>query len=317
MKSDGYWNISRLALKEHPLASKTRFRSGGTALYYTAVQTITDLEDVINYAEEYQLLFYVLGGGSNVLISDDRFQGIVIALKGDFKNIAFDYENQTVTAGAGVPLIKLGYQIAQQGFSGCAYMGVIPGTVGGAVRMNAGLTPNQETKNDFLSAVIFDTRAKKIKYCTKEQMAFKYRKSMLSKTSDIVLSVTFRLPDSKEAVKHEAITAIKNLFIKRRLQHPHNTRTFGSVFKNPENQPQAAAWYLEKVGMKGLKVGDALVPQEHANWIVNAGKATSIDAKKIIAIGRQRVFETSGITLEREVVYLPEDIENTVLSIKC
>lgn len=294
--------------KQYPLISTNRIRTGGNALYYARVTTLAHLQHISTFAHERALPFYVLGKGSNVLISDEDFNGVVIKLEGEFKSISFDYSTQTVTAGAGVSLIKLGIQLARQGYRGCAYMGVIPGTIGGAVRMNAGTAPEQEIKNDFISARVFNPFTGNITEYSRDTMVFGYRKSVLSESGDIILQATFKLPASKEAHSYEAFTTIKNLHALRRSKNPKNFHTFGSTFKNPRNHPHAAGWYLEKVDMKGMRVGGALVSCEHANWIINIDNAKSADIKKLIEIAQKRVYNVFGIELEREVIYLPEDI---------
>lgn len=293
--------------KNYPLTAASRMRTGGQALYYAAAETVTQLKAVIDFAHEQGVPFYVLGKGANVVISDDDFRGVVIRLAGDFTAISFDHTGQSVTAGGGALLIKLGNLLGKQGYLGCSYMGVIPGTIGGAVKMNAGTSPEQEIKNDFLSAVLLDPQTGSAAAYTKECMGFGYRRSILSKSRKILLQATFGLPAYKEALAQEALDAIIRLLKQRRSRHPGNPHTFGSTFRNPESHEHSAGWYLEQAGMKGLRIGGAMVALEHANWILNLGNAASGDVKKIIETGQKRVFEKFGITLEREVVYLPED----------
>jgi len=229
-------------------------------------------------------------------------------LCGAFKKITFADRQNAVTAGAGTSLIKLGLEIARRGHKGCEYMGVIPGTVGGAVRMNAGISTGQEIRNNFVFAEVFDTRGEEdITRIEATGMGFQYRSSMLARKPYIVLSASFRLPTRSTADNGNAVRAIRELLAKRRAKQPKNVRTFGSTFKNP-GAGHSAGWYLEQVGMKGMRVGGAMVACEHANWIVNTGGATTGDARQLIAIAQQRVFESFGIRLEREVVYVPEDM---------
>ncbi|MEI6126824.1 MAG: UDP-N-acetylmuramate dehydrogenase [Pseudomonadota bacterium] len=294
--------------KNYPLLAASRMRTGGHALYYAAVETLNQLKTAVGFAHEQGVPFYVLGKGANALISDDDFRGVVIKLAGDFTAISFDSEGRTVTAGGGALLLKLGNLLGKKGYMGCTYMGVIPGTIGGAVKMNAGTEPEQEIKKDFLSALLFDPQTCSTFAYTKELMGFEYRQSILSKSRKIVLEATFTLPAHRETRRHEARDAIIGLLKQRRLRHPGNPHTFGSTFRNPHNHLHSAGWYLEQAGMKGLRIGGAMVALEHANWILNLGNAKSSDIKKIIEIGQERVFAESGIALEREVVYLPDDV---------
>ena len=186
-------------------------------------------------------------------------------------------------------------------------MAVIPGTVGGAVRMNAGTTREGEIKDHFLSALVMDGLTGVIREYTKKDMQFEYRGSILSKSSSIIIQTTFVLPAAEETDPEGALNGVRSLLAARRAKQPKNQKNFGSTFKHPGAE-YPAGWYLEKVGMKGMQKGGAMVAHEHANWIVNVDNATSGDVKHLIETGKQRVYEEFGVVLEREVVYLPEDI---------
>jgi UDP-N-acetylmuramate dehydrogenase len=280
----------------------------GHALYFAAPSSIAELKEILDLSITRNLQFYILGNGSNVLINDNYFNGIVIKLCGKFKEIIFHENDGTVTCGAGALLIKLGNEIAERGCTGYSYMGVIPGTIGGAVRMNAGTLEEGEIKDHFLNAQVLDPQTGVLEAYAAEDMQFEYRKCALSQSRKILLQVTFRLPLIREKSQGEAREIINRLLAFRRQKHPAIPLNFGSTFKRPlgGNPP---GWYLDQVGMKGLRSGDAMVAEEHANWILNMGNATSQDVKILISEGRNRVFEEFGITLEREVIYLPEDME--------
>jgi UDP-N-acetylmuramate dehydrogenase len=296
-------------LKENVLLRDySTIKIGGTALYYAAPSTLSELKEILGFSFDRNLNFYILGNGSNVLISDMDFNGTVIKLCGKFEEITFNAAAGTVTCGAGALLMKLGTKIAEQGYTGCSYMGVIPGTIGGAVRMNAGTLEEGEIKDHFLSAQILDPQTGSLETCAAEDMQFEYRKCALSQSRKILLQVMFRLPLVKEKYQGEAKNIITNILATRRQKHPRIPLNFGSTFKRPPGG-RPPGWYLEKVGMKGMRSGDAMVAEEHANWILNIGNATSRDVKNLISDGEKRVFEEFGISLEREVIYLPEDIE--------
>lgn len=300
--------ISALMRKQYPLAALTTIRIGGHAKYFAPVTTITQLQEVVTFSQQKDLPLIVLGHGSNVLIDDKDLNAVVIKLQGDFEAIAFNFNSQIVIAGAGASLMKLGHQIAKNGYLGGAYMGVIPGTVGGAVRMNAGMNVVEEIKNHFLRALILDPETNDIRQYLTGDMAFGYRCSALSNSKKIILRVAFNLPVQKQTSADQALHAVQALQDQRHRKHPQNPRTFGSTFKNPPNSEFSAGWYLEKVGMKGMCIGGAMVAWEHANWILNQDNATSSDVKKLIEVGQKRVFEEFGVQLEREVVFLPDDI---------
>jgi UDP-N-acetylmuramate dehydrogenase len=292
----------------YTLSSQTRINTGGMAQFYSQVNTLKELKQTITFSKENDLPFYVLGNGSNVLINDDEFEGIVISLGDGFKSFSFDYRENKILADGGVSLMQLGSKIAEHGHEGYTYMGVIPGTVGGAVTMNAGINDDEKIQNNFLSARIFDPETLKEEECSPEEMDFGYRKSAIKTSSKIIIESTFFLPEKIDGPTKKAREALKQLIDLRRSKQPQNSRTFGSTFKNPKDSSHSAGWLLEKSGMKELKSGGAMVSREHANWIINLGNATSSDIKYLIETGQKRVFEEFGISLDREVIFLPEDI---------
>ena len=292
----------------YSLKNLTTIRIGGPALYFATPATLSELKEILAFSIARNLQFYILGNGSNVLINDNDYKGIVIKLCGKFEEIIFNENDGTVTCGAGAFLMKLGNKIAERGCTGCSYMGVIPGTIGGAVRMNAGTLEDGEIKDHFLNAQVLDPQTGELETYAAEYMQFKYRKCALSQSRKILLQVTFRLPLIREKYQGEAKEIINSILTTRRQKHPTIPLNFGSTFKRPAGG-KPPGWYLEQVGMKGMRSGDAIVAEEHANWILNIGNATSQDVKTLISEGQKRVFEKFGINLEREVIYLPEDME--------
>jgi UDP-N-acetylmuramate dehydrogenase len=261
----------------------------------------------VSFARDRRLPLHVLGRGSNVLIHDDVVQSVVVMLSGAFKEMSFQQGAGTVTAGAGVPFIKLGVALARRGYAGCSYMGVIPGSVGGAVRMNAGTGQGQEICCHLLRVRVLDSASLDERWLEHGDLQFSYRTSILCRMPCIVLEAVFRLPEQRDSVPGQALADIKALFARRRAAHPRSRHTFGSTFKNPAGAEHSAGWYLEHAGMKGVRSGGAMVSLEHANWIINTGGAGSNDVKALIETGLRRVYEQFGIMLEREVVYIPED----------
>jgi len=296
-------------IPNYSLKELTTIKTGGRTQYFAKVSNIAEIKELIQFARESLLPFLIIGNGSNILFSDEDFCGIVISLNGKLKDIVFDDKNSTVTAGAGAPLMKLGFDIARRGFLGCAYMAVIPGTVGGAVRINAGTLEEGDIKDHFLSALVLNPTTGVICEYDKDSMRFAYRNSVLARSRKIILQATFKLPQQDRLYSKEAQKIVSELLAVRKAKQPVNQKNFGSTFKRPlPGKPPG--WYLEQAGMKGMRVGGAMVAQEHANWIVNVDNATSSDVKKLIEIGQKRVFEKFGIWLEREVIYLPEDMED-------
>ena len=308
MNKNTFKKIPEFFKTDYPLTPLTRIKTGGRVRYYAQVNTLENLKQTIAFSKENDLPFYVLGNGSNVLINDDEFKGIVIGLGDEFKSFSFDYKENKIFAGAGTSLMQLGSKIAEHGHEGYTYMGVIPGTVGGAITMNAGINDKEKIQNHFLSALIFDPETLEEEEYSLEKMDFGYRKSAVKSSNKIILESTFFLPEKIDQPTKKASTALKQLIDLRRHKQPKNSRTFGSTFKNPKDSNHSAGWLLEKSGMKEVKSGGAMVSREHANWIINLGNATSSDIKNLIETGQKRVFEAFGISLEREVIFLPEDI---------
>jgi len=291
----------RKTLRENfPLSDLTTYKIGGIARYYCEPDTIGDLVEVLSQAKRENLKWFVLGSGSNVLIADEGFPGIVIRLGDSFKNIVINEREKLVTAGAGTKLPRLGLILAKGGWDGFIYMCVIPGTVGGAVCINAGTTNEGEIKDRFVSAEIVNNDGI-VKSISAHEMNFSYRSSSLLRSRNIVLSATFRLESqvSVDSLKKE----IAKVARKRKSVQPTVPRNCGSVFKKP-SRGRSAGWYIEQAGLKGYRIGDAQVSPEHANWIVNHGNATASDVKSLIELIRARVQHHFGVELETEVIYV-------------
>ena len=298
---------ARLNIMQKNISLKlfSRLCVGGRAKYFALITTKKQLFDIVHFINDKSLPWYIIGFGSNVIIDDADFNGIVIKLTGEFKKVFFEEDN--VSCGAGFSLIQLGQLLASKGFSGYEYMSVIPGSVGGAVLMNAGTTDHGVTSDHFICASVLDPVKETVVEYKKEAMAFAERFTALQNSHNIVLNAGFRLDHDHITSYKQVKLTISNILKHRLAIQPNAKKTFGSTFKNP-SQGKPAGWYLERVGMKGFKIGDALVTHEHANWIVNLGNAKAAEVKAIIDVAQKRVFEDLGITLEREVIYLPEDV---------
>lgn len=290
--------------KDISLKHFSKLHVGGKTKYFVHVTSSEQLFNVLRFANDNDLPWYIIGFGSNIIIDDATFNGVVIKLAEKFKKFCFS--NKAVCCGAGVPLIKLGQLLAAKGFSGYEYMAVIPGTIGGAVLMNAGTTNHGVISDHFIRAFVLEPTTEKIIEYKKEDMNFDYRYTKLQNLNNIILDVEFRLDLESITSSKQIKSTISDIWKNRLAKQPKIRKNFGSVFKKPYKK-KPAGWYLDQVCMKGLKIGDAGVPHEHANWIVNMGNATAKDVKAIIDIATQRVFDEFGIILEREVIYLPED----------
>lgn len=283
------------------LSSRCTYNIGGPAQYFVELHSREELRNALVWAQERNLPWFVLGGGSNLLVSDDGFPGLVIKLGGDFRSITFDDTLCEVTVGAGYPLPKFALECANRGISGFECLADIPGTVGGAIRINAG-TKSGEVKDYFKRAEVM-TEGGEVLTLQKGGMCFAYRTSQLMQNRGIVLNATFSCgPQISSNVIKERISQLRT---ERRAKQPKNPRNCGSVFKAAE---KAAGWYIEQCGLKGHCIGGAMIANEHANWIINTGNAKASDVKALIELTQSKVYSKFGIQLEREVEYVPEDI---------
>lgn len=290
-------------IENYPLKYTTTYRIGGPARYFFVANGIKDLLEALEYSKHAGLPFFLLGGGSNVLISDKGFPGIVIKLGRDFNEIEIGEEEQIVVSGGAVKLPKLGMRLVTNGWGGFEFMCGIPGTVGGAVRINAG-TKGGEIKDNFISAKVLNTDLQ-ISLLDNDKMNFLYRNSSLMGNEGIVLEATFGLKHKRNVKELKRI--VKEILLNRKLKQPKNHRNCGSVFKKPK-KGKPAGWYIEEAGLKGMRIGNAQVALEHANWIVNLGDAKATDIKMLIQYIQEKVLSKFGVQLEREVLYIPEDL---------
>lgn len=283
------------------LKAATTFRIGGMAKYHAIINTLRNVMESVRWANTSGIPWFILGGGSNILVDDDGFPGLVITLSGDFKTVRFD--EHAVEIGAGVLLPVMSRRFLERRWGGFEFMCDIPGTIGAAVRINAG-TKQGEIADHFISAMILTPQGEVRSLC-KDDMQFTNRHSTLSETRAIVLSARFALPylDEQESIREK----MRHIKAVRRQAQPKIRRNCGSVFKNPLGL-KPAGWYIEQAGLKGMRIGDAMVAHEHGNWIVNLGNAQSTDVKGLIERIQGEVLDRFGVKLEREVIFIPDDI---------
>lgn len=291
----------RIALNE-PLKKYTSFRIGGPADYYLEPLDKADLVRIVTYLQEQGFPFVMIGNGSNLLVSDDGIRGAVINLEKGLSSISA--EGNVVAAEAGVRLPRFVDFCIQRGLKGVEMLPGIPGTLGGAVVMNAGAYEGEISDHLVEVEVLRNGEILRVK---KEDAGFSYRRSGFRR--DIVLSATFQLPEGDKA---ELMKVRRELLIKRNESQPLNMPNSGSVFKNPETS--FAAKLIEDAGLKGKRIGGAQISEKHGNFIVNVAKATATDVLALIRLAREEVAQKSGITLELEVKLLgfPEDVYKEV-----
>ncbi len=277
-----------------PLARHTTIGTGGPARWFARPETIDELQDALRWAKEQEVAVETIGLGSNVLAHDDGVDALVLKLAGELARIEID--GVELVAGGGATNAVALHRARTAGLGGFEFASAIPGTAGGGVRMNAGAY-GREFKDVLVEAVIVD--AEYVRTLTPAELGLSYRHSAVHH-GEVVAEVRLRLEPSDEAtVKAKAA----ELLAQRKSTQPTNKRTFGSVFKNPEGE-RGAGRLIEECGLKGHRIGGAVISPRHANFIENADVATSADCIALMAEARRRVHAEFGIELEHEVQFL-------------
>lgn len=282
-------------IKPHvPLASLTSFRVGGPAQWYAAPKRFTELQASFDWARTLGLPITLLGAGSNLLISDRGLPGLVISTR-RLRQSLFDPESGQVTVGAGEPLPRLAWQAAERGLQGMEWAVGIPGTVGGAIVMNAGAHGGCTADYLVNAHVLLPDGTTKI--LTPQDLRYRYRTSTLQGKGWLVTQATFQLqPGFDPAVLTELTT---QHYKHRRSTQPYHLPSCGSVFRNPIEHK--AGWLIEQAGLKGYQIGGAQIAERHANFILNCGNAMATDIFRLIQHVQQEVEQRWSLQLEPEV----------------
>jgi UDP-N-acetylmuramate dehydrogenase len=273
------------------LARFTSVGIGGIATAFVRPETVDELQQALTWANEEALPVVPIGLGSNVLISDDGVDALVIRLAGELQSVRIDGE--LLIAGGGAKNAVCLHRARAAGLGGLEFACAIPGTAGGGIRMNAGAY-SSEWKDVVARALVVD--AESARWVSPVELDLSYRHSAL-RSGQVVASVEFELERRPPETIKEVVVELQR---RRKATQPTNKRTFGSVFKNPDHE-LGAGQMLEACGLKGYGVGGALVSPRHANFIENAGDARAIDALALMAEARRRALEEFGVVLEREV----------------
>jgi UDP-N-acetylenolpyruvoylglucosamine reductase len=286
--------------RDFPLARLTTVRTGGDADWFARPGSEAELVAVLRWAEEEGLEVGTLGSGSNLLVADDGFHGLAIKLDGELASIERDGDR--VLCGGGARLPSAAAKTAGWGLSGLEFGINIPGTAGGAVRMNANAYGGQLA--EVLDWVEVAT-ATGSECRSPEQLEFAYRRSNL-RPGEVVARVCFQLRPGDPKRIREALAGMRE---RRREAQPSGIKTFGSTFKNPDDEGaegRSAGQLLEAAGCRGLRHGGARFSEKHANFVENEGEATTADVLELMAEGRRRVHDRFGVELEPEVQLLGE-----------
>lgn len=299
-KYNSVYNLAKLlgcnAKYNEPMAQHTTFKIGGAAALYIEVFKPSQLSQIIKICNENAFKYYILGNGSNLLVSDDGIDMVVITLKGDFKRID-RLDDNTIYCGSGVSLATLCREAENNSLSGLEFAWGIPGSVGGAVYMNAGAYGG-EMKNVVYSVNHIDKEGK-IGTIKNHDLDFSYRHSVYKDNGFVIIGITVKLKvDSKTSIRNR----MDDYMQRRRDKQPLDYPSAGSVFRRP--QGNFAGALIEQCGLKGKTLGRAQVSEKHSGFIINMGGATSKDVEQLIDLIQTQVKEKTGYTLEREIIFL-------------
>ncbi|MBD1860685.1 MULTISPECIES: UDP-N-acetylmuramate dehydrogenase [Trichocoleus] len=281
------------------LAPFTSFRVGGPAEWFVSPRRAEEMQASIDWANQEGLPVTLLGAGSNLLVSDRGLPGLVICTR-HFRHAHFDAETGQITAGAGEPLVRLAWQAAERGWEGLEWAVGIPGTLGGAVVMNAGAHGDCTADVLVNAHVLLPNGTTEI--LLPGDLGFNYRTSALQGDRRLVTQATLQLKPGADPAQVMAATTTH--LKQRQTSQPYHLPSCGSVFRNPG--PQTAGWLIEQAGLKGHRIGGAQVAQRHANFILNCGGATAYDIFQLIRYVQQQVEQHWSLRLEPEVKMLGE-----------
>jgi UDP-N-acetylmuramate dehydrogenase len=277
------------AMSEH-----TTFRIGGKADAVCFVQELGELQELFSYVTKENIPYLVVGGGSNLLVRDEGFKGVVIIMREHLASIEQDEENELIlVAGGGLPLINLVRYCSRRGLGGLEFLAGIPGTVGGAVIMNAGAF-GQDMAAVLRSIELFSPQGELISREASD-LVFSYRASSIQEGTIVVRASLQCTQETPQIVSKRVAEYLASRKATQPLEYP----SAGSVFRNPPGD--YAGRLIEKTGLKGKMIGGAMISPKHANYIVNTGGATAEDVLALMEMAKEKVRKQTGIELEPEI----------------
>ena len=279
-------------LKNEPMAKHTSYGIGGPAQAYITPSDQNDLKQILIFAKDNNINTFFAGSGSNLLVADEGFQGIVITLGKSFTKLSID--GNQLEAEVGVMLGKIVKETIKRNLTGMESMIGVPGTLGGALIMNAGAFGGEISNClDIIKVMLMNGETK---IYQKDDIDFSYRNSTFPK-DEILLSASFNLIEkSADEIQYDRAKASKG----RKDTQPLRFRSAGSVFKNPKTD-LAAGYLIDKAGLKGSRIGDAEISTKHANFFINHGKAKAKDVVDLILLAKKTVLEKFDVNLELEI----------------
>lgn len=283
--------------EKEPLRNHTTFRVGGEADAFLSVHSEKQLQDVTKYLNEENIPYYVIGNGSNLLVSDQGYRGVILSIGKDFAKV--EICGNKVIAQAGALLSVVAKAAMKESLTGMEFASGIPGSIGGAIVMNAGAYDG-EMKQIVESVTVLTSDGEIITY-SNEEMKFSYRHSRMKSDGGIVLSVVLRL---EEGNQESILVKTKDFAGRRKDKQPLEFPSAGSTFKRPEGH--FAGKLIMDAGLRGYSVGDAQVSEKHCGFVINKGNATAKDIYTLICDVKEKVREQFSVELEPEVIFLGE-----------
>lgn len=283
---------------DEPLKNHTTFGIGGSCIALIEPREVEDIIEAIKICRENNIKFFVIGNGSNLLVSDEGYNGVIIKLKKEFSTIKV--EGEYVIAKSGAKLSEVFDVILENSLAGFEFASGIPGTIGGAIYMNAGAYGG-EMKDIVETVEVLDMDTFEVKELKNEELEFSYRNSIIQNKNYIVLAIKLKL---QKGNKEEIKAIYEDLREKRNSKQPLNFGSAGSTFKRPEGH--FASKLIEDAGLKGYHINDAWVSEKHSGFVVNKGNASCKEILELIDHVKNVVFEKFGVKLEMEVKILKD-----------
>jgi UDP-N-acetylmuramate dehydrogenase len=279
--------------KDEELARHTTMKIGGPADLFIEPTSIEGLKKTMQLVQKYRVNWRAIGRGSNLLVSDQGIEGVVIKLGNNLKDMKLD--GTQLTVGAGYSIVALAVLISKKGLSGLEFASGIPGSVGGAVYMNAGAHGSDISKILTNAHILFEDGS--LQWLSIDEMEFSYRTSVLQKKRPgIVVEARFQLT---EGDKEQIVAVMQKNKDYRKVTQPYDSPCAGSIFRNP--LPHFAGKLIEEAGLKGFQIGGAQISEMHGNFIVNAGNAKAFDVLQLIEYVKKTIVEKYNIQMETEV----------------
>lgn len=283
---------------DEPLKNHTTFKIGGNCIALIEPREVSDIVETIKICRENNIKFFVIGNGSNLLVPDEGYNGVIIRLKGEFSTIQVEGEYLIVNSGAKLSEV---YTVAyENSLTGFEFASGIPGTIGGAIYMNAGAYGG-EMKDIVESVEVLDLDNFELRELKNEELEFSYRKSIIQRKNYIVTIIKLKL---QKGNKEEINAVYEDLRERRDSKQPLNFGSAGSTFKRPEGH--FASKLIEDAGLKGYHINDAWVSEKHSGFVVNKGNASYKEVMELIEYVQKVVFEKFGVKLETEVRILKD-----------